>query len=311
MFREFSMIDAGPLAEYTGFTEAEVRELCQRYRMDFEECKAWYDGYHFNEAGSIYSPRSVVQSMLSHKYNTYWNQTETFEALKIYIDMNYDGLREAIIALMAGESRQVDTSSFSNDMTTFTGMDDVLTLLVHLGYLGYDYDRASVFIPNQEILKEYASATKAGGWDNIAKAIKASDQLLSDTLAMQAEKVAQSIEEAHMETSHLTYNDENALAYTVSLAYYAARQKYTLIREFPTGQGFADLVFLPKPKHANLPALLVELKWDKGADTAIRQMKEKNYPKAFEGYTGNILLVGVSYDKKTRKHECVIEKGRR
>ena len=307
MFREFSMIDAGPLAEYTGFTEAEVRELCQRYRMDFEECKAWYDGYHFNEAGSIYSPRSVVQSMLSHKYSTYWNQTETFEALKIYIDMNYDGLREAIIALMAGERRQVDTSSFSNDMTTFTGMDDVLTLLVHLGYLAYDFDTESVFIPNQEILKEYASATKAGGWDTVAKAIKASDQLLTDTLALQAENVAAGLEAAHMETSHLTYNDENALAYTVSLAYYAARQKYTLIREFPTGKGFADLVFLPKPHHADLPALLVELKWDKGTDTAIRQIKEKGYLRALEGYVGKVLLVGVSYNKKTKNHKCLIE----
>ena len=308
MFREFSMTDAGPLAEYTGFTEAEVRKLCKSYQMDFEECKAWYDGYHFNEAGSIYSPCSVVQSMLSHKYSTYWNQTETFEALKVYIDMNYDGLREAVIALIAGEHRKIDTSSFSNDMTTFTGMDDVLTLLVHLGYLGYDFDTESVFIPDQEILKEYANATKAGGWDTIAKAIKASDQLLTDTLAQKAENVAKAVEEAHMETSHLTYNDENTLAYTVSMAYYSARQKYTLISEFPTGQGFADLVFLPKPKYAELPALLVELKRDKGANSAIMKIKEKRYPKAFEGYTGNVSLVGVSYDKKTRQHECVIEK---
>ena len=231
MFREFSMTDAGPLAEYTGFTEAEVRRLCKSYQMDFEECKAWYDGYHFNEAGSIYSPCSVVQSMLSHKYSTYWNQTETFEALKVYIDMNYDGMREAVIALMAGEHRKIDTSSFSNDMTTFTGMDDVLTLLVHLGYLGYDFDTESVFIPDQEILKEYANATKAGGWDTIAKAIKASDQLLTDTLAQKAENVAKAVEEAHMETSHLTYNDENTLAYTVSMAYYSARQKYTPLVE--------------------------------------------------------------------------------
>ena len=275
--------------------------------MDFNECKAWYDGYHFNEAGSIYSPRSVVQSMKLHKYNTYWNQTETFEALKIYIDMNYDGLREAIIALMAGERRKIDTANFSNDMTTFHNMDDVLTLLVHLGYLGYDYDTESVFIPNQEILKEYASATKAGGWDTVAKAIKASDQLLTDTLSLNAEAVAKGIEAAHMETSHLTYNDENALAYTISLAYYAARQKYTLIRELPTGKGFADLVFLPKPKYADLPALLLELKWDHGADTAIKQIKDKAYPKAFAAYEGKVLLVDISYDKKTRIHECAIE----
>ena len=308
MFREFSMTDAGPLAEYVGFTEQEVKSLCEAHNMDYSECKAWYDGYHFNEVGSIYSPRSVVQSMLSHKFSTYWNQTENFEALKVYMDMNYDGLREAIIALMAGERRRIDTASFTNDMTTFHTMDDVLTLLVHLGYLGYDFDSSSVFIPNQEILREYASAVKTGGWDTVARAIKASDQLLEDTLALKAEAVAQGIEEAHMETSHLTYNDENALAYTLSLAYYTARQKYTLIREFPAGKGFADLVFLPKPNHADLPALLLELKWDKGADTAIRQIKEKAYPKAFEAYAGKVLLVGVSYDKKSREHECLIEK---
>ena len=308
MFREFSMTDAGPLAEYTGFTDQEVKELCETYHMNYDECKAWYDGYHFNEVGSIYSPRSIVQSMLSHKFSTYWNQTENFEALKVYMDMNYDGLREAIIALMAGERRRIDTASFTNDMTTFHTMDDVLTLLVHLGYLGYDFDSSSVFIPNQEILREYASAVKAGGWDTVAKAIKASDQLLEDTLALKAEAVAQGIEEAHMETSHLTYNDENALAYTLSLAYYTARQKYTLIREFPAGKGFADLAFLPKPNHAGLPALLLELKWDKGADTAIRQIKEKAYPKAFEAYAGKVLLVDVSYDKKSRAHECLIEK---
>ena len=307
MFSEFSMTDAGPLAEFVGFTESEVKKLCEIHQMDFNECKACYDGYHFNEAGSIYSPRSVVQSMKLHKYNTYWNQTETFEALKIYIDMNYDGLREAIIALMAGERRKIDTANFSNDMTTFHSMDDVLTLLVHLGYLGYDYDTESVFIPNQEILKEYAAATKAGGWDTVAKAIKVSDQLLTDTLSLNAEAVAKAIEAAHMETSHLTYNDENALAYTLSLAYYAARQKYTLIRELPTGKGFADLVFLPKPKYADLPALLLELKWDHGADTAIKQIKDKAYPKAFAAYEGKVLLVDISYDKKTRIHECAIE----
>ena len=307
MFNEFSMTDAGPLAEFVGFTESEVKELCEIHKMDLNDCKSWYDGYHFNEAGSIYSPRSVVQSMKLHKYNTYWNQTETFEALKIYIDMNYDGLREAIIALMAGERRKIDTANFSNDMTTFHSMDDVLTLLVHLGYLGYDYDTESVFIPNQEILKEYASATKAGGWDTVAKAIKASDQLLTDTMSLNAEAVAKGIEAAHMETSHLTYNDENALAYTISLAYYAARQKYNLIRELPTGKGFADLVFLPKPKYEELPALLIELKWDKGANTAIKQIKEKAYPKAFEAYEGKLLLVGISYDKKTRQHECLME----
>ena len=219
MFEEFSMVDAGPLAPFAGFTEDEVQELCNRYGMDFEECKAWYDGYHFPGVGSIYSPRSVVQSMKFQRFGTYWNRTETFEALKVYIDMDYDGLREAIIALMARERKRINTGKFANDMTTFHDMDDVLTLLVHLGYLGYDFASSCVFIPNQEILLEYVNAVEAGGWDAVAKAVRASEDLLEATLAMDEEGVAKGIEEAHFETSHLQYNDENALSYTVSLAY--------------------------------------------------------------------------------------------
>ncbi len=308
MFTEFSMTTPGPLAEFVGFTEEEVRQLCREHRMDFDECKAWYDGYRFSDRASIYSPRSVVQSMMLQRYDTYWNKTETFEALKVYIDMNYDGLREAIIALMAGDERKIDTSSFVNDMTSFHDMDDVLTLLVHLGYLGYDIEKSCVFIPNREILQEYATAVKIGGWDILAKALKASESLLASTLALDAEAVARSIESAHMETSHLSYNDENALSYTISLAYYAARQKYLMVREFPTGKGFADLVFLPRPPFANLPALLLELKWDKTAETALKQIETKNYPQSLKDYVGEILLVGISYDKGTKKHECLIER---
>lgn len=307
MFSEFSMTNAGPLASCAGFTESEVRNLCHEHRMDFEECKAWYDGYRFEEIGSVYNPRSVVQSMRFRKYDTYWNQTETFEALKIYIDMNYDGLREAVIALMANEQMPVDTGNFSNDMTTFHGMDDVLTLLVHLGYLGYDFSTGKVFIPNHEIMKEYVSATKTGGWEEIAHAIKKSESLLQSTLEMDVEAVAKGIEEAHFETSHLQYNDENALSYTLSLAYYAARQKYLMFRELPTGKGYADLVLLPRPKHVSLPALVLELKWDRDAKTAFQQIKDRCYVKALENYTGKILAIGISYDKNTKEHECSIE----
>ena len=302
MFTEFSMTNAGPLAAYVGFTEQEVKALCQEHQMDFEECKAWYDGYRFEEVGSVYNPRSVVQCMKFHKYDTYWNKTETFEALKIYIDMDYDGLKEAIMGLMSNDSREINTGNFSNDMTTFNDMDDVLTLLVHLGYLGYDFSSGSVFIPNQEIMREYVNATKTGGWDMVSRAIKASEALLQSTLAMDTEAVAKGIENAHFETSHLQYNDENALSYTLSLAYYTARQKYTIVREFPTGKGFADLVFLPRPKYASLPAMIIELKWDNTAKTALAQIKDKKYPKTLETYSGDMILAGISYEKKT-KHQ--------
>lgn len=308
MFAEFSMIEAGMLAEFVGFTESEVKDLCKRYNMDLEMCKTWYDGYRFDEIGSIYSPRSVVQSMRNHKYGTYWNRTETFEALKIYIDLDYDGLREAIIALMSGAERRIETVDFANDMKTFRDADDVLTLLIHLGYLGYDNCTKSVFIPNQEIRYEYANAVRGGGWDKIALAIKTSEQLMQATLSMDADAVAKGIEAAHIETSHLQYNDENALSYTISLAYYTARQKYLPVREFPAGKGFADIVFLPRPHYASLPALIIELKWDVTVKAAISQIQEKNYPKSLEDYTGSVLLVGINYDKTSKNHECEIIK---
>ena len=307
MFWEFSMTNPRELAPYVGFTEKEVRCLCQKYARDFDECKAWYDGYRFPNTEAVYNPRSVVAAVKSGIYDTYWNQTETFEALKMYIEMNFDGLREAVIALMAGERRHISTANFTNDMTTFQSADDVLTLLVHLGYLGYDFDSKEVFVPNREIMLEYASATRSDNWGEVAKAVKTSRDILAATLAKDEEAVAKGIENVHLETSHLTYNDENALSYTVSLAYYSARQQYAIVRELPTGKGFADLVFIPRKKYADHPALIVELKWNHAADTAIRQIKEKQYCRGLENFAGKVLLVGISYDKETKAHSCVIE----
>lgn len=307
MFTEFSMVNAGIFAQYVGFTNEEVKQLCIDYSMNLEEIKNWYDGYQFQEVGSIYNPRSVVQSMLFKKFDNYWNQTETFEALKIYIDMNFDNLRNIIIKLMAGDREKINIGTFVNDMTTFNSADDVLTLLIHLGYLAYDFEDKEVFIPNYEIMNEYVNATENSGWQEVVNAIKKSDCLLQATWDKDTEAVERLIEEAHLQTSHLQYNDENALSYTVSLAYYSACKYYNVIREMPTGQGFADLVFIPRKKFLNKPAMIVELKWNKNADTAIKQIKDKQYPKSFVDYEGNILLVGISYDKIKRKHQCKIE----
>ena len=281
--------------------------------MSFQDARAWYDGYKLMDevhgvCREIYSPRSVVEAMRHHAFDDYWNQTESFEALRIYIDMNFDGLRYAIIAMMSGESKKIDIRSFTNDMVTFNTADDVMTLLVHLGYLGYDSRNESVFIPNHEIMREYVTATATSRWSEIINSVKKSNELLTATWAMDAAKVAEGVESAHFETSHIQYNDENALSYTLSLAYYAARQYYTMIREMPAGNGFADIIYVPRQKYADKPAMIAELKWNKNADTAIRQIKEKKYTKALDGYAGNVLLIGIDYDKKTRKHECKIEK---
>lgn len=307
MFDEFSMIEPGPLASYVGFTETEVQKLCGQYDMELEEVKNWYDGYSFDKALSVYSPRSVVSCMRLGKIGNYWNQTETFEALQVYIDMNFDGLKDDVLSMIAGNQVPVNIGSFTNDMTTFRSEDDVLTLLIHLGYLGYDSDNKAVFIPNGEIRSEYVNAVSVSDWGEVSKGLKNSADTLQAIWENRPLQVAEGIRQAHFETSHIQYNDENALSYTVSLALYAARNFYTVHREFPGGKGFADLVFIPRKKFSEKPALVVELKWDKTARGAITQIKEKEYCRSLEEYHGNLLLVGINYDRKTREHTCCIE----
>ena len=180
MFTEYSMTDPGNMAEYFGFTE-EVKCLCTEYDMSFEETNAWYDGYgmithHQNgdTVYSMYSPKSVVEAMLRHRFGTYWNQTETYEALKIYIRMNYDGLKDDIVRMLAGDKVHINIGTFSNDMTTFETKDDVMTLLVHLGYLTYDSVSETVRNPNKEVSQEYVNAISTLGWNEVIQSVEAS-----------------------------------------------------------------------------------------------------------------------------------------
>lgn len=310
MFWEYSMTDQFVFEEYTGFTEEEVKELCRRYGMDFARVSDWYDGYRFRQFRHIYNPRSVVAAMKSHVFSNYWTSTETYEALKLYMDMDYDGLKADIVQMLGGERVRVNTSSFQNDMHTFRTKDDVLTLLIHIGYLGYDAETKEAFIPNKEIIGEFENAMSVSGWPEVMRVLRASEKLLEDTLCGDEESVAIGLDRAHMEVaSILTYNDENSLGCVIGLAYYSARKDYKLIRELPAGKGFADVVFLPL-SHTNKPALVVELKYDKTADAAIRQIKDRKYTQALEGYDGEILLVGINYEKENRDkpHSCVIER---
>ncbi len=310
MFWEYSMTDQKALEEYTGFTEDEVRGLCSRYHMDFAGAGSWYDGYMFKRFHHVYNPKSVVEAMICQDFSNYWTATETYDALKIYMDMDFDGLRADIVRMLGGGRVKVNTLSFQTDMRNFRTKDDVLTLLIHLGYLAYDAREKEAFIPNKEIMGEFENAMSVGGWPEVMRVLKASERLLADTLRCDGEGVATGLDLAHMEVaSILTYNDENSLACAIRLAYYSAGKDYKIIREMPGGKGFADIVFLPLPA-AKKPALLVELKCDKNAATALQQIKERQYTKALEGYAGEVLLVGVNYDKdnKNKPHRCVIER---
>lgn len=161
-FREYTMLQPKKLAEYVGFTEKDVENLCKTYHMDFDEMKKWYDGYSFNKEKSVYSPNSVIEAIKNEEFGNYWTRTETYEALQIYIDLDQDGLKEAIIQMLGGGRVLIDDGTFQNDMTTIKSRDDVLTLLVHLGYLAYDSAKSSVYIPNEEVKKEFIRALTVG-----------------------------------------------------------------------------------------------------------------------------------------------------
>lgn len=303
------MIEPRDLGKYFGFTEEEVWEQCEEYGINYVKMKEWYDGYQLNTT-FIYNPKSVTDALTWKDFQSYWTGTETYEALKVYIDLNFDGLKEAIIQMLGNGRCSIDPSTFQNDMTTFQTKDDILTLLVHLGYLTYDAANRSVFIPNQEIMQEFVRAVKIGGWDGVMESLNRSEELLQNTWKLNGMAVAEGIAFIHNETaSILKYHDENSLACTVLMAYYSAKAYYmNPIMELPTGKGFADVVYLPR-RDAEKPALLIELKWRKSPEGAIRQIKEKQYASWIENYTGDILLVGINYDEK-KGHECVIEKYR-
>lgn len=307
MFDEFSMTNPGSLTSFVGFTDREVMALCADWQMDYDEVKRLYDGYCFEGSTHIYNPRSVISAMLTHSYDNFWNRTESFEALRDYIVLNFRGLRDIITELLAGTRKKINTATFTNDMTSFSSADDVLTLLIHLGYLGYDFRTKEIFIPNSEIASEFCNAIESAGWDNITDTVKKSDALLAATIQGDQTAVAAGLEDAHMETPILTYNDENALACTISLAYYSAREYYLSFRELPTGKGFADIVYIPRKSHPEKPAIVIELKWNQSAEGAIRQIKDKRYVDSLKDYRGNLLLVGVNYDPKSKEQQCIIE----
>lgn len=309
-FSEFTMLDASMLAPYIGFTEEEVRKLCAEYGTDFNKVKHWYDGYLLEDY-QIYNPKAVIEAVIRSKFQSYWTGTGSYEVILPLISMDFDGLRTAIIEMLSGASVEIDVDMFQNDTISFTCRDDVLTYLIHLGYLGYNQRNRTAFIPNEEIRQEFIKATRRKRWDELIRFQQESAELLDATLNMDEKAVAQGIEKIHTQyASSIQYNNENSLSSVLTIAYLSTMTYYFRpVRELPAGRGFADFVFVPKPEYAQeYPALLAELKWNQSAEAAIRQIKLKKYPLALEHYTGKILLIGVNYDKKTREYQCMIEK---
>ena len=306
-FCEYSMIDPAFLAPCFGFTKEEVKMLAEKHNASMDELKMWYDGYNIGREKSIYNPYSVMKALQRGVCKSYWTTTGAYDSVNTYIQMNFDGLKDDIIRMLSGEHVYVDTTEFRNDIRIIRSKNDVLTVLIHLGYLAYDEKEQECYIPNKEVADEMNNALKATTWEPLVKTIKNSKSLLEATISGNEQAVAKGIDQAHDEhTSILSYNDENSLACVLSVAYIWARNEYVIHREYASGKGYADLVMIPR-RNVSKPALVIELKFNHSADTAIDQIKRKDYPEKIADYTGDILLVGINYDKETKQHTCKIE----
>ena len=307
-FVEYSMIKAGPLSQFFGFTKEEVRSLAEKHGMDFDDLEKWYDGYQIGRQTSMFNPNSVMMAIFNDSCESYWASTGAYDAVAYYIQMNYEGLKGDVIKMLGGGRCKVDPTMFSNDMSVIRSKDDVLTVLIHLGYLSFDWKNEECYIPNREVAGEMVNAVKTNNWSPVVGALAKSEQLLQATLDGDAEAVARGVEAVHDEnTSILSYNDENSLACVLSIAYYYAKNDYIVHRELPTGKGFADIVLIPR-KHVDSPAIVLELKVNKDADTAIGQIQRKQYPDKVAEYVDRLLLVGINYERETKQHTCKIVK---
>ena len=306
-FIEYSMVNPGRLAGLFGFTKKEVQALCQEEGGNFDEMEKWYDGYKIGSEASVFNPNSVMQALWEGRCRSFWASTGAYDAIASYIQMNYKGLKDDIILMIGGGRCKVDPTGFQNDMSVIRTKDDVLTALIHLGYLAFDWDTSECYVPNREVEGELVNAIKDTSWQQVIDSINESQHLVQAILDGDEKTVENGVNAAHDEnTSILSYNNENSLACVLALAFHYAKNDYTFYREIPTGKGFADLVLMPR-KNVEKPAILLELKYDKSAAAAIDQIHNKEYTGKVAQYDGQVILVGINYDPKTKKHECNIE----
>lgn len=307
-FRMYSMTSPEPIESFYGFTDAEVQALCAKHDLDFQELSHWYNGYRMGNGGlRIFNPTSVMTVLTTGVCKGYWTQTESFESVRDLINLNFDGVKEALESMLSEQPAKVAVSTFGNDSNVVGSKDELFTLLIHYGYLGYDAVNRKAFIPNSEVRQELMLAIKNGSRPELVKLIHDSEMLLQKTLAGDEAFVASHLDELHSaKSAPLFYNDEQALRSLIHLAYIAAVDDYVQIQELPTGKGYADVVFIPR-KGSDRPAMIVELKFDGAAGGAIAQIKDRNYPQLVKELAGSILLVGVNYDSKGKRHECRIE----
>lgn len=306
MFREYTIIDPKSLGAFFGFSKEEVLPLCNgKQKPSIKELTDWYDGYYIEDVGEIYNPKSIIEALSEGICKDYWNKTGGFTELEEYITMNFNGLKDDITLLLTGEKIPLNVIGFSNDLESFQDKEEVLTALIHLGYL--TCKDGFVYIPNHELQEEFLATIKRLNWGTVSTLLNQSRQLLTATIQMDEIKVAQLLENVHDDMQEFKeYNNEYTLKCVIHLAYYAAADLYELCFEETAGKGYADCIM--RPKSNNMPGIILELKYNKTTADGIQQIEAKKYLNAFSDNIRQILLVAINYDKKTKEHQCRIEK---
>mgnify|MGYP004507437109 CR=1 FL=1 len=305
MFTEYNMIDSDNLASYVGFTEDEVKGLCIKYQRDFNEIKKWYNGYKLNDV-LLYNPKSVVEAVLKNKCKDYWTQTSAIEAVTNYMNYDHGVLKDTIAKMLTGLEADVDPLAFDNDLTKIDSCDAALTVLIHLGYLAYNEDMESCYIPNYEIKQEFERALKKLNWQEIYNPISNSKKLYDETLKGNADFINQTLDQNHLELAGpFNKNKEDILGIIVQISYYNAKKYYNVRKEDTSTLGRADISFIPYD-NTHIP-MFVELKVNSTPEDAIKQIKERKYFNSLGEYHGKVLLLGISYNDKTLKHNSQIE----
>lgn len=297
------------MAPYFGFTSSEVKQLCEQYGLSYDECCRWYDGYKLyidKEYTDVFNPQAVAEAIRDGECNSYWPETASYLPVSEQIDRNANGIQEAIVQMITKESVPVDVSGFLNSLDKIETRDEILTYLIHLGYLSYDAQNRTCTIPNLEIQKRWKLiVSRARNYAKVNEVLAQSDQLLKDTIALKTDKVAEGLRNAHARIGTiLTYNNEATLQCAIYLAYFAAIEYYTILKETHVGEGIADLIFLPYVP--NKPAIVIELKVDQTTNVALKQIDDKHYTQPLDGYHGKLLKVAVNYDRKSKIHQCEI-----
>ena len=312
-FIEYTILSSGDFSQYYGFEENEVKILCKKYHLDFENTKFWYDGYKVG-AYELYNPCSIKKLIKLKKFSNYWTESSAYDLVKEAINLNFEGLKDDIIKLCSGSTISIsrpEIKSFNTADLKFKNKVAIYIYLVHLGYLGYDDADATIYVPNEETRVELLNSVKENHWPKFETALKLSEQVVAATYNKDSETVAALLSKIHEDkVPALEYNNESALRYVVLMAYLATERDYLApLNEFPTGKGFADIVYLPMSANAkDKPALIIELKKDASAKVALEQIKERDYVSRVKEYTDNILLIGINYDSKTKQHSCEIKK---